>query len=76
MCRTSFLAISCLNKAIANFNDFRSAIGGWTSSGVDEEGDCRSEAVTMANRLVTSLDDKEKPTIVQDMLFAISQNLT
>ena len=54
-----------LNRAIAFFDDFHSAIGGWTSSGVDEEGDCRSEAVTTANRLVTSLDDKEEPAIVK-----------
>ena len=51
-------------------------MGGRTSSAVDEEGDCHSEVVTTANRLIASLDDKEEPAIVQDMVFAFSQNLT
>lgn len=34
---------------LPDFDDFHLAIGGWTSSGVDEGGDCRSEAVMTAN---------------------------
>lgn len=69
------MAIACLNRAIANFNNFYSAMGGWTSFVVDEEGNCRSEPVTTANQLVTSLDDKEGQAIVQDQLFTFSQIL-
>ena len=39
----------------------------------NEEGDCRSEAITTANRLVTSLDDKEEPAIVKHKLFAFGK---
>lgn len=46
------------------------AIGGWTSSKVDEDGDCRSEAITVANQLIASFDDKEEPAIIKRRLFA------
>lgn len=59
-----------------DFNEFHLAICGWTSSAVDEEGDCRLEVRTTANRLGTSLADKEEPAIIKRGLFAFSQNLT
>ena len=55
---------------------FHPAIGGWTSPGVDKEGDCRSEAVTAAIHLVPSVNDKEGTAIMKLWLFAYSQNLT
>ena len=54
---------------LPDFDDFHLAIGGWTSSGVDEGGDCRSEAVMTANRLVTSFNNKEEPTIIKRMYY-------
>ena len=48
---------------------------GWSSSTVEEAGNCRPEAVTAANRIVTSLGDKEEPTIVWGRLFAFCQIL-
>ena len=58
-------------RLLAYFDDFHLAIGGWTSSGVDEGGDCHPEAITTANRLITSLVDKEEPAISEHMLFTI-----
>ena len=47
-------------RLLHDFDDFHLAIGGWTSSRVDEGGDCRSKMVATANHLVPSLDDKEE----------------
>ena len=50
-------------------------MGGWSSSTVEEAGECHSKAVTAANRIVTSLGDKEEPAIVWGRLFAFCQIL-
>ena len=50
-------------------------MGGCSSSTVEEAGNCRSRTVTATNRIVTSLGDKEEPTIVWGRLFAISEIL-
>ena len=56
-------------------DDIHSALGGWSSSTVEEAGNRRSEAVTAANRIVTYLGDKEEPAIVLGMLFTFCQIL-
>ena len=59
----------------SNFNDVHPAMDGWSSSTVEEAGNCRPEAVTAANRIVTSLGDKEEPAIVLGRLFLLLSNL-
>ena len=69
------MAIACLTRVISIFQRFLFSNRRLISYGVDEAGDCSSEAVTTANRSVTSLNDKEEPTIFRSMLFALREIL-